>query len=261
MNDTQSKKINLLTTKEIDKAYHVEIFQNREQNKARQQYALEKKYYSFVSRGDSEGLEKFLDSPEWIAFIEQMGKLSPNTFKQELYGAIIGVALTTRAALEGGLPEDEAFTLSDIYIQKYDECQSIDEIRKLQMRVPFDFARRVASEHAKYDQSVSVATKSAMEFILKNLHYNLTLSDISDHVGLSENYFCSLFKKETGESVTRFINQSKIKEAENLLKYASYSLLEISQFLGFCTQSHFSQVFKKFTGMTPGQYRKSYQKI
>ncbi|MEG1292088.1 MAG: AraC family transcriptional regulator [Lachnospiraceae bacterium] len=44
------------------------------------------------------------------------------------------------------------------------------------------------------------------------------------------------------------------------MKYSEYSLVKISQYLGFCSQSHFSQTFRKYSGMTPGQYRKLYFK-
>ena len=41
-----------------------------------------------------------------------------------------------------------------------------------------------------------------------------------------------------------------------MIQFSEYSLLEIGQYLGFCSQSHFSKTFRKYTGMTPGQFRK-----
>jgi AraC-like DNA-binding protein len=48
----------------------------------------------------------------------------------------------------------------------------------------------------------------------------------------------------------------KVKLAQNLLVYSEYSLVDISMYLGFSSQSHFGRVFKKYTGLTPNDYRK-----
>ncbi len=99
-----------------------------------------------------------------------------------------------------------------------------------------------------------------MDYILRHLHYEISLKEIADHAGLSETYFSALFKKETGETVSTFIQQSRVREAESLLRYSEYSLMEIAEYLGFCSQSHFSKTFRRYAGVTPGQYRREHFK-
>lgn len=133
-----------------------------------------------------------------------------------------------------------------------------EQLWELYVRMVLDFAGRVRD--SKKDVTISETIRVSIDYILHHLHYDITLKEIADHAGLSETYFSALFKKETGETVSGFIQKSRVKEAQSLLQYSDYSLMEIGEYLGFCSQSHFSKTFRRYAGMTPGQYRKLYFK-
>ena len=63
------------------------------------------------------------------------------------------------------------------------------------------------------------------------------------------------FKADTGENLSDFIQKEKIDEAKRLLRYTDKSLIAISSYLGFSSQSHFNRIFKSITGKTPKEYR------
>ena len=67
--------------------------------------------------------------------------------------------------------------------------------------------------------------------------------------------------KETRQTLTVFIHKVLIEKAQNLLAYSDYSLGEISTYLNFSSQSYFISIFKRYTGITPGQYRKMHRQI
>lgn len=67
--------------------------------------------------------------------------------------------------------------------------------------------------------------------------------------------FPSNLKRKPGITLSAYITEQKIKRAMKYLKNTNKTLLEISAFLGFSSQSYFQNVFKKYTGMTPKQYR------
>lgn len=65
-------------------------------------------------------------------------------------------------------------------------------------------------------------------------------------------------KHETGKSLTDFILTEKTEEAKRLLRYSDRSAAAIGEYLGFSSTSHFAKVFKKYTALTPGEYREKH---
>lgn len=100
---------------------------------------------------------------------------------------------------------------------------------------------------------------NAKNYIFRNLHGPLTVSEVAGALGLNANYLSGLFRRCTGSPMKDYILRSKISLVKNLLKYSAYSYGEIATYLGFASQSHLGAAFKKETGMTMSQYRKKYQ--
>lgn len=237
---------------DYEKAYHEELFHNREELKPHSRFMKEKHFNSLVKEGNVEVLREKLQSMN----TNQAGKMSKNSFRQQLFAIVVGIAIATRSAMEGGLNEEEAYTLSDIYIQEADTCRDTEHLWNLYTKVLLDFTRRV--QESKVNKSELELIRVAQEFILRHLHFDVSLKDIADSVNLSENYFSALYKRETGESVSEFIQKNRVKEAASLLRFSDYSIAEIAEYLGFCSQSYFTKIFREYTGYTPGQYRKKH---
>lgn len=238
------------SNEKVNDKTHREALQSREEIRSKGKYAQEKMMNGMIMEGDVKRVSKYLET----AGNQRVGRMSTNPFRQQLYTIIVNIAVAARAALDGGLGEEEVFTLSDAYTQEADTCTSPDELWDIYKRAVLDFTNRVHEN--KSDVLMSEKVKISIDYILRHLHYDISLKEIASNSGLSETYFSALFKKETGETVSEFIQKSRVKEAQSMIQYSEYSLLEIGQYLGFCSQSHFSKTFRKYTGMTPGQYRK-----
>jgi AraC-like DNA-binding protein len=76
-------------------------------------------------------------------------------------------------------------------------------------------------------------------------------------MGYSADYFSTLFKKETGIQLKKFIDQEIYKTAIRMLKYSDDSIHEIAEKLGFSDQFTFSHFFKRVSGESPKQFRNS----
>ncbi|MGN7707204.1 AraC family transcriptional regulator [Chryseobacterium sp. D764] len=82
---------------------------------------------------------------------------------------------------------------------------------------------------------------------------------IAEHFGISGNYFGEYFKQQTGVSYQDYLLDYRLKLVETYLKYSSVRLSEIAYELQFSDESHLSKLFKKYRGVTPGEYRKTFK--
>lgn len=93
-----------------------------------------------------------------------------------------------------------------------------------------------------------------------NNHYQnnqLSLLDVSKHIGISPSHLSKVFSQETNQTLTEFITQSRINKAMELLKTTNYKTFEIAYKVGYQDQHYFSNTFKKLTGVSPMAFRKS----
>lgn len=107
----------------------------------------------------------------------------------------------------------------------------------------------------------SPAISRVIDYIYHGKNKTLTLNQLASLVNLTPKYLSALFHKETGQTLTVFIHKVLIEKAQNLLAHSDYSLGEISTYLNFSSQSYFISIFKRYTGITPGQYRKMHRQI
>lgn len=215
-------------------------------------YQEEVKTMDYIREGN---LEEVVGAVELLA--STAGKLSENEIRNERNLGICSITLATRAAIEGGAAPAKAYKLSDLYINKIDQCKRMTEIFEYRKRSLYDFAKLVVEEREK--RANSRYTEQCKEYIRKYLHQKICIPDIAEALGVSESHLSRIFKKETGESIQKYSMHMRIERAENLLKYSEASLTEISEYLCFSSQSHFGKVFKVYKNMTPKQYRDYYK--
>lgn len=96
----------------------------------------------------------------------------------------------------------------------------------------------------------------AKEFIAANFSKNdFSLNLISNHIGVSPNYFSSIFKQETGQSFVEYLTKARIDKACELLKCTNMRTAEIGETVGYNDPHYFSATFKKVTGCSPKEYK------
>ena len=85
---------------------------------------------------------------------------------------------------------------------------------------------------------------------------DLSLEALAIEVGLSRAHFARMFRRVVGDSPHRYVMSRRIEHAKRLLTQSRLALNEIAQEAGFCSQSHFTQIFRLRLGVTPQQYRR-----
>jgi two-component system response regulator YesN len=96
---------------------------------------------------------------------------------------------------------------------------------------------------------------SAIDFIEQNYQHGVGLQETAEALGISENHLSRLFHKETGFSFLTYITIFRLRRALDLLKDSRLNITEIYLQCGFRTGSYFAQIFRKYLGETPQQYR------
>jgi len=108
----------------------------------------------------------------------------------------------------------------------------------------------------KYVQrNAKILATQAQNFIQQNFDRKISLKDVAEHLNLSKHYLCSVFKKETGDNVSYYINKLRIEKAKMLLHNPERKSKEIFEEVGYSNQQYFSKVFKKMTGLTVLEYK------
>lgn len=118
-------------------------------------------------------------------------------------------------------------------------------------------AARERDELIQRQQSAgSRPVRVAKEYVLKHYREPVTLEQVCLEAGFSASYFSTLFKKETGENFVHFLARTRVERAKELLAQTSLPVSEICTQVGYSDLKYFAQIFKRETGLTPGQYRR-----
>jgi len=106
-------------------------------------------------------------------------------------------------------------------------------------------------------KKIPVWVKELKEIIQDQVDTNLSLADISKSLDINPSYLSREFSKHFNNlSFGEYIRKLRIEKAIELMKIPSCSLTEIAYLTGFSDQSHFTRIFKKYTGQNPSGYRK-----
>jgi YesN/AraC family two-component response regulator len=226
-------------------------FLQRENNLPLQNYEDEISFLSFIKNGDLKGLNEAIES---VNANRSTGKLSDNPLRNEQYLFICLTAIITRMAIEMGMEQQFAYSLSDLYIQRIDKSTSINEVYIVRQDMLEFFTSQMSIPQNAYTKPVI----QCMDYIYEHLHQPIKVEELAHVVNLSRSYLSTLFKNEVGMSIGEYIQRKRVETAENMLRYSSFTLTEISQYLSFCSYSYFADVFKKYTNDTPKAYKKKY---
>lgn len=185
----------------------------------------------------------------------EIGQLADNPLRQEKNLSIVVISIACRAAIDGGVAPQKAFSMSDMFISNIERMTQVLPIQAAVVEYEREFARAV--EQVKHDSEHNRYVERAKEYVAEHIDESIRVVQIGEALGINENYLTGLFHKYEGITLQHYIRKEKVRQAKELLLYSSYSCSEIAALLCFSTQSHFSSAFKREVGMTPAKYRES----
>ena len=200
---------------------------------------------------------------EYHAALEEAGMVSPgirarcaDPVRQAKYSVVAFITICTRAAIEGGLSSEIAYTLSDTYTQSADSARTIGQVAVISHTMYDDFIRRV--NQVRREQGISRPVRICCDYIDTHPEGELTLKFLAEKVGYTENYLARKFKAEMGMPINAYVRRARIHRAKMLLSSTSLSIQEIADQLHFCSRSYFAEAFQKETGTSPTVYRETH---
>ena len=214
-------------------------------------YLAEQEMLRMVREGDLE-LIRHIDR---IAVTGSIGQLAEtgDTLRQMKNSVQVCATLFSRAAIEGGLSPETAYTLCDMYFQSVEKAGSLSELTGISQTMHQDFVRRV---HAVRTQQLSKTIESACSYMERHLEDELSIASLAAYAGYTEYYFSKKFKRETGMSVAGYLRQKRLEKAAILLRSTDLDIQQIAIRMQFCSQSYFTDNFRRHYGVSPSQYRK-----
>lgn len=234
--------------KELNEIY----FRYQENEKVHNSYDQEVRELNSIREGN---VEKLMQSMDEIVEGEY-AVLAKDSLRSIKNLAIVTLALSARAAIDGGIQPEEAFSIDDAYILRVDQAKNEGQIVSLVRQAKIEFTTLVKTKNASKENNRII--EEAKRIIYKNLHNRIIIKDVAKELDVTPEYLSALFRKAESITVNDYIIKTKIGLAENLLIYSKYSIEDIAYYLGFCSQSHFGRNFKKWKGVTPKQYRVKY---
>ncbi len=215
-------------------------------------YGDEREFYDMVSSGDVEGIlelrRKYPSEPNGCS---EKGRLSDNPLRNAIYHLVANCTIITRRCIAAGMSQEQAYTLSDIFIRRADNCRTAEEVAAVNDDMTLEFAQRMKEAASG---RFSSAVKKTLRYVRDNLYNKITVKDIASAAGYNRSHLSALFKREMGITITECIRKMRIEEARKLIS-KDVQLSSVANSLGFCSQSHFCKCFKEETGMTPLEYR------
>jgi AraC family transcriptional regulator len=136
--------------------------------------------------------------------------------------------------------------------QLYADCISIAIIARLLSRT----GRTVSGERAKVAGLPKWRLKRAMEYIETHLDDPVSLTDLATAAGLTRMHFAAQFRAATGLRPHEYLLRRRVERGQDMLSASKMTVVDIALSVGFQTQSHFTTVFKRFTGQPPHTWRR-----
>lgn len=230
---------------------HIDEVSNIPKNTFEYPIETEKHLVNKLKSGDMESIKAVLE--DTFSMNLNNSNASPemiNNFFNALIGTIVRTVYEVQSTIEDifGADNDLYNTISS----KNTMIEKKNYILFLFETVASFVNRRKSSHNLK-------AYEKVRKFIEDNYSSELSLDNVSKVVGLSPSYLSLVFKEVSGMNFVEFVNTHRISKSKMLLQDIALTVSEISEKVGYTNANTFIKVFKKYEGITPGQFREMHK--
>ncbi|MCF7847437.1 MAG: helix-turn-helix domain-containing protein [Kiritimatiellales bacterium] len=227
-----------------------EIHQRKvEQNRA-YPYDDERILLSHIRVGDRAGARRIFNKMLAAMFLYSPKQVVVRARAIEMMGYLVRAAVEDSPLMEPLLERHMG------WIERIVETKDFDDLCNVLREALDDFMNSIFRQGVR---PASPTVGRALDYIAENFTESVTLEDVARTTGLSTFRIAHLVKETTGKTVLQNIHYLRIQEARRLLESSDLSCTDIAYETGFGDQSYFIKQFRKWMGITPAKYRKSFR--
>ena len=162
-------------------------------------------------------------------------------------------AVMARKLYESQVPLDKVMAFNNASVEIIDTKMSDAQFLQCADEL-VEFFVMVITERKKPSFGHQTVNKVIL-YINDEIETNLTVEDIAKQFNISTSHLSRIFREHTGVTLVEYLNIRKVEECQYFLRHTNKSISEISNSFHFCNQSYFTRIFKKYTSLTPKQFR------
>ncbi len=211
-------------------------------------YAYENEFLFAVTQGNYPKAKHLISQVNSIQFDQR----NMDPIRDMKNYCIIINTLFRKSVERGGVHPIHIDSVSSEFAKKIELRSTVEDIQKLIYEMVKVYCQLV-NKYSVKDYSPTV--QKVIVMIESNLSSDLTLSELANTLNINASYLSTVFKKETGKTVTGYVNEKRIELAQELLKTTNLQIQTIAQYCGIVDVHYFTRLFKKTTGVSPKQYR------
>ncbi len=215
-----------------------------------QRYAYENEIMLAVSNGSDHKVANIMSVISTFNFDKRVS----DSVKNLKYYCVVMNTLLRKAAEQGGVHPLYIDDLSSKFALRIEQLNTVDSIQEFMTEMLKSYCRLVRKHSTKKYSSLVQKTIALIDYDISS---NLTLSSLASIQNISPGYLSTIFKKETGKTVTEYIIDKRISNAMRLLSTTKLQVQTVALHCGVMDVQYFSKVFKKKTGKTPKEFRES----
>ena len=216
-------------------------------------YAYENELMRAVSRGQVHKTDRLLTDLAALPLEKRL----PDVLRNAKNYCIIMNTLLRKAAESGGVHPVYLDRVSSDFARKIETLKTSAGAAAL-MQEMFRFYCRLVSKHSVRKYSLPI--QKAITYIDSDLTADLSLSALAAMQNVSAGYLSALFRQETGQTLTEYVNRKRVRYAMQLLQTTDLQIQTVAQHCGIVDVHYFSKLFKKYVGKSPTEYREGVKK-
>lgn len=214
-----------------------------------ERYEIENRLIHSVSKGNETAALELLTKSYYLI----LPHCIPYRLRNMKNYSITMNTLLRKAAEQSGVHPLHIDSLSNSNLSIIEYATSQSQCYLFWKRMIHDYCQLIKEYSLK---KYSTIIGNALTYIHTDLRADLTLNTLAKYLSINASYLSKRFKQETGQTLTDYVNHTRIEYAQKLLLNTDLPIKSVAQFCGIPNINYFTRLFKQFTNMTPKEYRK-----